>query len=934
MFYILLSSIYQDKTPKGLLACIKSALNIIDDTVKKNTFQILFLLFLFSFPFSIKAQQEVAPKNDDSGLVRFEVLASKIENNHRVKLYFKPEWFGEKLFKESLAQRNLEECLSILKHETAFNILKMNADAYVFVPVEIRNYTNKKNREGILLIGEVSQYTKNAKAVISGKISDVYTGKPLKAAIVSIDELKITSTTDQDGNYKFILPVGSYDLALNYPGFEEDNRKISVYGNGIVDFEMSEKTIRLKELVVNDKAANLNIVSSQMSAIKLNAKNIRELPLFLGVKDVIKSIKLLPGIQSTGEFGTGFYVRGGGQDQNLILLEEVPLFNSAHAFGLISAINSDAVDNFTLLKSGIPAKYGERVSSVMDIRMGSNAEKPSFKGGIGLMDTRLNLDLPLLNKKVYLQVGARTSYSNWLLRQMPDPDLKNSSVSFYDINALLTVKFNPKNKLTLFGYLSDDKYGLSNAYQYHYDNTMGSLQFAHQFSPKLNATFMAGTSRYRNDIAEADTLKRTEAYKVNSSISYQNTKLDFNWLPNEQHKVNFGLNAILYNVQPGIMIPFDTLSEIPSLTTQKEKALEMAVYISDNLNILPQLNADFGLRLSRYTYLGPNSVLMFQPNAAHTAGNIADTLRYAKNEIVNSYTSLEPRISMRYTLDDVSSLKFSYNRISQFVNLVSNTSVMSPTDVYKMSSPNVKPVICNQFALGYFRNLNDNVLEASVEIYYKKLNNILEYRNGAEILMNSSLEKDLLIASGYNYGVEFYLKKNTGKLTGWASYTYSRSMRHTTSPYVTDQINGNTYYPSAGDQPHNLVFVGNYHLTRRWWVSGTFNYSTGKPVTLPELKYDFNGSQFIYYSDRNKYRMPNYHRMDIAITHDESIRLKKKWKGSWTFSVLNLYAQKNPYSVFYKSSSNSKLNLNPTFSLYRMYIIEKPIPTITYNFTF
>jgi len=916
------------------LACKKSTIYITDDTVKKNTLKILFILFLFSFHFSIKAQQVEAPINDNSGLVRFDVLASKIESAYHVRIYYKSEWFGEKLFKESLAQRTLEECLAIIKHEADLNILKMNTDVYVFVPIEVRNYTYRKNKEGILLIGEVSNYDKSSKAIISGKISNVYTGKPLKGAKVSIDELKISSTTDQDGNYKFILPVGSYDLALNYPGFEEDNRKISVFGNGIVDFEMSEKTIRLKELVVYDKAANINIVSSQMSSIKLNAKNIRELPLFLGEKDVLKSIKLLPGIQSTGEFGTGFYVRGGGQDQNLILLEDVPLFNSAHAFGLISAINSDAVDNFTLLKSGIPAKYGERVSSVMDIRMGSNSEKSSFKGGIGLMDTRLNLDLPLLNKKVHLQVGARTSYSNWLLRQMPDPDLKNSSVRFYDINALLTIKLNPKNKLTLFGYYSDDKYGLTNAYQYHYDNTMGSLQFAHQFSTKLNATFMAGTSRYRNDIAESDTLKPTEAYKVNSSISYQNSKLDFNWSPNEQHKVNFGLNAVLYNVQPGIMIPYDTLSEIVSQTTQKEKALEMAAYISDNINILPLLSADFGVRLSRYTYLGLNSVLMFNPNAAHTAANITDTLRYANNEIVNWYTSLEPRLSMRYTLDDVSSLKFSYNRISQFINLVSNTSVMSPTDVYKLSSPNVKPVICNQFALGYFRNFNDNVLEASVELYYKKLNNILEYRNGAEILMNNSLEKDLLNASGYNYGMEFYLKKNTGKLTGWASYTYSRSMRHTTSPYVIDQINGNEYYPSACDQPHNIVFVGNYHLTRRWWLSGTFNYSTGKPVTLPELKYDFNGSQYIYYSDRNKYRMPNYHRMDIAITHDESIRLKKKWKGSWTFSVLNIYAQKNPYSVFYKSSSNSKLNINPSFNLYRMYIIEKPIPTITYNFTF
>jgi hypothetical protein len=328
------------------------------------------------------------------------------------------------------------------------------------------------------------------------------------------------------------------------------------------------------------------------------------------------------------------------------------------------------------------------------------------------------------------------------------------------------------------------------------------------------------------------------------------------------------------------------------------------------------------------------NVFKFKENSARAPENIIDTLSYSNNQVIKWYSGLEPRLSMRYSIDYLSSLKFSYNRISQFINLISNTSVMAPTDVYKLSTPNVEPLICNQFAMGYFRNFDKNAYEASVEIYYKKLNNILEYRDGASILLNNSLETDLRKASGYNYGVEFYVKKNTGRLTGWASYTFSRSMRHTTSEFESDQINGNNYFPSSFDKPHNIVIMGNYHLTRRWWFSATFTYNTGKPVTLPELKYSFGDRQYIYYSERNKYRLPDFHRLDIAITLDETLRLKQKWKGSWTLSVLNLYGQKNPYSVFYKSSSQLESGFSNSFNLYNLFIIAKPIPTITYNFTF
>jgi len=909
----------------------------ITSFVKKKSFLILPIFLLLTFQFfciPIRAQQTEMLNKDTKGLVPFDTLAPKIEKTNHIKLYFKSEWFGNKRFRKSLSELPLDECLEIVKRVSELSCITINPTTYIFVPVEVRNFSNKKNNKGVIIIGDEDDFGKYSKATISGKIIDIRTGKPLRNARVSIDKLNINTSTDASGNYKFTVPVGEYELRLNYAGFEEDDRIVRIGGNGIVDFELSEKSIRLKEVVISDKALNLNVIRTQMSTIKFNTKTIKELPMFLGEKDIIKSLTLLPGVQSTGEFGTGFFVRGGSADQNLILVEDVPMFNSSHLFGLSSAINSDGINNVSLLKAGIPAKYGERASSVMDIRLGNNVDHISVKGGIGLLNSRLNVEVPLFDKKVNLLIGGRTTYSDWLLHAMPDADLKKSSASFYDINTLLTMKFDAKNSLSLFGYFSNDNFSFSKNSPYHYDNTLASIRYSHTFNEKLYSSLVLGLSRYRNDVSESDSLKPTEAYKISSATDYNNAKLSFTWLPNEKHSVDFGVNSILYRLQPGIMSPIGSLSNVITQTTNPEKALETAIYISDNINFSPKLSAEVGLRLTQYAYLGPNSVFVFKDNAPRISENIVDTLNFGDNKAIKWNTSLEPRLSLRYSMSDASSVKFSYNRISQFINLISNTAVMSPTDVYKLSGPNVPPLICNQFAFGYFQNLKNNAYETSIEIYYKKLDNIVEYRDGAQILLNNSLETDLLNASGYSYGAEFYLKKNTGKLTGWASYTYSRSLRHTTSPYVDDQINKNNYYPSSFDKPHNLVVNANYHLTRRWRLAATFNYNTGKPLTLPELKYNFDGRQYIYYSERNKYRLSDYHRLDIAITFDETLRLKQKWKGSWTFSILNLYGQKNPYSVFYKSTSQLESQFYQEFNLYQMFIIARPIPTITYNFTF
>ena len=894
---------------------------------------VFILLFLGGFG-NTYAQNSRNAANDAESLVVFDSIAAHIEKTGKIQFYYKTEWFRNKVFRKSIADLPLDECLTIVKRLTDLNCIAVNPTSYVFVPVQVRNFSNRTDRKGVLIIGEESDFGRFTRATISGKVLDLKTGKPLRNASLSIEKLNVRTTTDKNGNYSLTIPTGESVVWLNYPGYEENTKSIRVGGNGIVNFELSDKSILLQEVVILDKALDLNIIKTQMSSIKLNSKTIKELPNFLGEKDIIKSVTLLPGIQSTGEFGTGFFVRGGSLDQNLILVEDVPLFNSSHVFGLNSAINPDGVKNVTLLKGGIPARYGERASSVMDIRLNDNADKLQFKGGVGLLDSRLNLETPLFNKKVNLLVGGRISYSDWLLHAMPDVDLKNSSADFYDLNALITVRMNPKNSLSFFGYTSNDDFRFVKTKIYQYDNSLVSARYNHTFNDKLSSVFSLGWSRYRSAISESDSLKPNDAYKIRFSTGYYDGKLNFTWQPSDKHSIDFGFNSIVYDLQPGAVSPFDSLSTVITQNSNHEKGLELAEYISDNINFSPDLSAEIGLRVSHFAYLGPNSLYTFNDNTPHNFQNIADTVSYGNNTIIKWYTGLEPRISLRYSLNKLSSLKLSYNRISQYINLISNTAVMSPTDVYKLSSPNVKPLICNQLAVGYFQNFNDNAIEASVEMYYKKLDNIIEYRDGASIVMNNTLEADLLNASGYNYGMEFYLRKNTGKLTGWLSYTFSRSLRHTTSTYEADQINGNKYFSSSFDIPHNLVVNASYHLARRWRLAMLFNYSTGKPITLPELKYTYDGKQYVYYSERNKYRLPDYNRLDIAITYDETLRKKQLWKGSWTLSILNVYGQKNPYSAFYKYSTQLDSQLFGSFNLYNLFIIERPIPTLTYNFSF
>ncbi len=445
---------------------------------------------------------------------------------------------------------------------------------------------------------------------------------------------------------------------------------------------------------------------------------------------------------------------------------------------------------------------------------------------------------------------------------------------------------------------------------------------------------MAGISNYKSGFAESDTVRPFEAYKIDNSLLYRNIKLNFMWEINDKHVLSTGANTFLYDIKPGTVSPNGIESTVPEMLVENEQGIEWAAFLSDDFKLNDKLSVELGLRYSQFTYLGPKNVWLYDENLPKSDETVIDTAIYNSGEKIKTYGGLEPRLSLRYNFNSQNSIRFSYNRINQYINLISNTAVIAPSDLWKLSDSYVKPLVCDQFAIGYFANTKKGEYETSFEVYYKPYKNVIEYKNGAQIILNQNIEADLINAKGQNFGFETFVKKNNGKLTGWISYTFSKSLRKTNSVIIEEKINRDELFPATLDRPHNLVINGGYYINRRWRFAFTFNYNTGRPVSLPEMNYFVKGNLVAYYSDRGKYRLPDYHRLDIAISRYENLKIKNGWKGFWTFSIMNVYARKNAYSVFYEKEP-SPYNINQSkYTLYKMYIIGRPFPTFTYNFVF
>jgi hypothetical protein len=775
-------------------------------------------------------------------------------------------------------------------------------------------------------IYEIGLRTSNLKgtANLAGYVKNAKSGEGIIGASIYNPDTKIGIATDQFGYYSLTLPKGRQTLVIKGLGMKDTRRKIILYSDGKLNIELQEQVTSLKEVKISaEKVANVRSV--QMGVNKLDIKSIKQIPTAFGEADVLRVVLTLPGVQSVGEATTGFNVRGGSADQNLILLNDATIYNPSHFFGFFSAFNPDIVKNIELYKSTIPEKYGGRLSSVLDVtdREG-NKKKFTGTAGIGLLTSRLNVEGPIIKNKTSFIFGARTTYSDWLLSLLPEA-YKHSSASFYDGNLDITHQINDKNSLYLTTYLSQDKFRLNSDTAYGYSNKNANIKWKHSYSNKLYSVFMTGIDDYRYDVSSS--ANPVNAYKLNFSVRQYDLKADFNYYLNPKNTMNFGLSSIYYKLNPGDNEPNSLRSLLAPDRVPMEQALESALYLGDKYDVTPKLSISAGIRYSLYAYLGPQTVVHYAPNLAKESGNILDSTTYTKNKVINTYSGPEIRLSARYTIGDNTSVKASYNTLRQYIHLLSNTTAISPTDIYKLSDPNIKPQFGKQVSLGLYHNNQANTIEMSVEGYYKWISDYLDYKSGATLILDHHIVQDVIETQGKAYGVEFLVKKTAGKLNGWLSYTYSRTFLRQNDPDAGELINGGANYPANYDKPHSVNFTGNYRFSHRFSVSLDVTYSTGRPITLPIAKYEYAGSERVFYSDRNAYRIPDYFRTDFSMNIEGNHKVHQLTHNSWTIGVYNLTGRANAYSTFFSEQGGA-------INGYQLSIFSKPIPFINYNIRF
>jgi hypothetical protein len=781
-------------------------------------------------------------------------------------------------------------------------------------------------------IGDPMLAGKYKKALLTGYIRSGKTGIPLPSARVYSEQQGLGVVTDMDGRYSIELPVGKQDVTFSYVSFESKEFEVNMISPGSFDVELFESTIALDQVVVTSNA-KANVESTEMSIIRLDAKTISNIPVLLGEPDLMKAMTLLPGVQSSGDMASGFNVRGGNTDQNLILLDDVPIYNANHLFGMFSIIDTRTIENLELFKGGAPARYGGRASSFMNIDLKEgNLKEFEGNGDIGLFSSKLTLQGPLKKDKASFIISGRTTYSDWILKRIPDMDIRKSRANFYDFNAKLNFILNQNNRLSLFTYMSNDNFNLAGRNLYEYSNRLGSIRWNHIFNDKLTFSLSAYISDYQtNTVDKEDSLL---AYSIASGIQQVGTKYRMLYKAGEKHALEAGLEGNFYNFYPGEQKPYGTESESDPRKLENEQSAELSGYIQDMYDINGQLSLSAGVRYSYYMYLGPAIINLYEPGEFIDVTTFAGIKEYGKGEIIKTYLGLEPRIGIRYFIGTSSSLKFGMSRNYQYLHILSNSTVIIPTDTWKSSDSYIKPAIGDQVSLGYFKNFTAKALETSVEVYYRKVSDVLEFKNNAKLLMNNSIEQDVLSADMNAYGIEFLMRKNAGRLTGWVSYAYSRSFLKTSGAVKEQLINEGREYPSYYDKPNNLSVVANYKISRRFTFGSSFTYSTGRPATYPESVFSISGNPVVNYSDRNKYRLRDYHRLDLSLTWDTSLKRHKLYYSSWVLSVINAYGRNNVYSTYYKKDIPTVKNNYKKYAFYELSIIGVPIPSITYNIRF
>ncbi|WP_417575073.1 carboxypeptidase-like regulatory domain-containing protein [Negadavirga shengliensis] len=915
---------------------------------------LLFTLTVIACTIISETSAQTPQEKQISGIfagIGFERFAQMVEERSPYRFYFSKSDTDSLEINISVSNATIEEVLeNILRgSELHFSIdrenrvfiskgrplsVKLPADYFTVKPepTDEPERDDPKEKEDRIFaknrlweIGTGGRSISGTEGRLRGIVKSYESGEPIIGALVYTSDRQFRTITDENGSFEIILPKGRHTLIFQNFGAYQEQRQVNILGDGTLNVDMDDNIISLSEVTVTSERS-ANIERPEMGMASITVQSLKKIPAVLGEVDVLRAVLTLPGVKTVGEASAGFNVRGGAADQNLILFNHATIYNPTHLFGLFSAFNPDMVSQVDLYKAGVPVQHGGRLSSVLDVKAKfGNSEKLSGGGGIGLMTSRLYLEGPLDSLTTFA-VGGRSTYSNWLFGMLDEEsEFRDSRASFHDLNLNIKRTIDRKNELAFTSYWSQDAFRFDRDTSFSYQNLNFNMGWTHYYNDRLESEISIGHDQYRFGILSLQ--DALNSFNFGFSMDQSHWKNHFTYELNEKHKLSFGMNHILYNLNPGRLTPEGPESILIPQQVRQEKALESAFYIGNEHEINPKVLVNYGLRYVLYNYLGPNTVNEYPVGTIKTETTKTGEKVYDSGEIINTYHGPEIRISARYSLDNFTSIKAGYNTMRQHIHMITNTAAIAPTDTWKMSDPHLAPQIGDQLAVGYFKNFKENTIETSVEVYYRRMRNLVDFRSGATLILNNDVEQDILNTDGKAYGIELMAKKTTGKLNGWVSYTYSRSLFRTNPNVLGEKINRGRFYPSNFDQPHDVMAAANFEFTKRINTSLNANYSTGRPITLPIAKFNYGGSERVYYSDRNAYRIPDYFRVDISVNLEGNHKIRKLAHASWSLGVYNVLGRSNPYSVYFAP-------INGIIQGYQLSIFAQPIPFITYNFRF
>jgi hypothetical protein len=909
----------------------------------KTKLFILFLLILFLCP--LKAQENQKIPAGYKGLT-FRDFIKATEELQQIRFYYKDEWVKDLVLGDYPESQKLTDVLDNLLRGTSVHYYRdrwgniiltkyyevrvsdkpVNSETNYIPPTDYGDQSDAKSSAGnqFIEIGNPSERNLPGNVIVSGYISDRDTKYPVAGVTVFNQKLMAGTVSNEFGFYSLSMPRGIHTVQFSFVGMREKTLNLNLNGSGEMNVEMNSMLIPLKETIVSARR-NMTLQRFEVGAEKINISSFRLLPTSMGESDIIKSVLLIPGVQSVGEGSAGFNVRGGTADQNLILLYGAPVYNSSHFFGFFSAVNSDIIKDVTLYKGGIPGRYGGRISSVLDIES-TEGNKKEFAGSAGIspITTHLVVEGPLIKDTLSYIITGRTTYSNWIFGVINNPALQRSRASFYDLNAKITYDINKKNKIDFSSYISHDSFRFSSDSVYMYDNKILALKWRHFFSTRLFMSLSANNSNYRYNISSRELIP--ESFSLSHKMNSTGFKADFNWFL-RTHELNFGTEINRYNVLPGSYLPPNDSSIVVPVSLGRENAWDGALYIDDKITLTDYLSVSAGIRFSSFFAIGPSDVMIYSPGFPKSSSTITDTLNFKKNEVSGRYAGPELRLSMNFRLSDRNSVKLNYNRTRQYLHLLSNSTSISPTDTWKLSDYYLKPQVGDQLGLGFYQMLFNNGIETSAELYIKKLTDMVDFKGGTDLIMNENIVQDLVNVNGKAYGLELMFKKSEGKLRYSVGYTYARTFIRSQRNYSEEIINKGKWFPANFDKPNDLVVTFNYLVSRRFSFSTNYTYSTGRPITFPVATYIMYENMLVHYSERNKYRLPDYSRFDLSFKVGGNLKLKKIARPNWTFSVYNLFGRQNVYSIYFMKDGD-------VYKGYKLSVFGQAIPSVTFNFDF